>query len=129
MALTDQVAALATRTAQEIKAVRASLGGFGGPVSTQTTSGAVTVNCNTNSAHAVSATASVTSVTISGTPFDGQRVLVEFYASAGSRTITSAQTNLTPRTFPITVASGASILVGYYYSARTGWQIAGIGMP
>lgn len=97
---------------------------------TQSTSGSVSVSCETNGKHAITMTGNVTAFSVTGTPYDGQQVLVELYASGGTRTFTTSLTNLTSRTLPLSVASGTAVLVGLYYSSRTSaWSLAAVGAP
>lgn len=86
--------------------------------STQTTSGAVTLDCSVNSAHAVTATGNITGITITGTPTDGERLLLEVYASGATRTVTTTISNMSGQTLPVSISSGKLAMLGFYYSAR-----------
>lgn len=119
MALVDQVAALATRVANEFKAHHTIVTQSSGTAT-------VTLNAALGDRRAITATGNITLAALTN-PTDGQMVTVEIYASGGTRTVTISGTtsNATQRVLPATVASGTIAILGFYYSSRAGhWVLA-----
>lgn len=79
--------------------------------------GGATVNCQTSNGHALTLSGNVTSLTVSGTPYDGQRLVVEAWTTT-SRTFTHGLARMTNLDTVLTIGANQVGLLGLYYSTR-----------
>jgi hypothetical protein len=88
----------------------------------------LTLNATTGNSFYVTATGNVSIANPTGTPADGQRVLLEVYASGGSRLVSiSGPTVMAGLGTSINIASGKIGLVGLVYTARANrWVVAAL---
>jgi hypothetical protein len=98
----------------------------GAAPATQTgVTGTATVNCQTNNAHALTLSGNVTSLTVSGTPTDGQRLVIEAWSPTSSRTFTHGLARMTGLDTVLTIGTNQVCLLGLYYSTRASrWILA-----